>query len=73
VELKRSTEAISKQTEALKQQHEAVSRLVSGRRKEAETRANLESTQLQTWETKRRSILTAVSLRCARQPRLRGR
>ncbi|KAK0622579.1 hypothetical protein B0T14DRAFT_150219 [Immersiella caudata] len=60
VELKRSTEAISKQTETLKQQHEAVNRLVSSRRKEVETRANLESSHLQTWETKRRYFLRAV-------------
>ncbi|KAK0639544.1 hypothetical protein B0T16DRAFT_423361 [Cercophora newfieldiana] len=60
VELKRSTDAISKQTEALKQQHEAVNRLVSGHRKEVEMRASLESGHLQTWDAKRRYVLQAV-------------
>ncbi|KAK0711931.1 hypothetical protein B0H67DRAFT_602550 [Lasiosphaeris hirsuta] len=59
-ELNRSTEAISKQTETLKLQHEALDRLVSGTKKDVDARAGLESTQVQRWETRRRSLVQTV-------------
>ncbi|KAK0717664.1 hypothetical protein B0T26DRAFT_740949 [Lasiosphaeria miniovina] len=59
-ELNRCTDAISKQTEALKQQQEALDRLVSGTRKAAEARFQIESRQTQKWETQHRSVALAV-------------
>ena len=74
LELQRSTEAISKQIDSLRQQHEAVSRLVNSNRKDRDARASLEARQLQTWEAKRRSILSAVGpLRIYRGSRRRLR
>ncbi|KAK3357981.1 hypothetical protein B0T25DRAFT_175145 [Lasiosphaeria hispida] len=60
LELNRSTEAISKQAETLKLQHEALDRLVSGTKKDVDARASLESTQVQSWETTRRSLVQTV-------------
>lgn len=61
-ELTRSTDAISKQTEALRQQQEALGRLVSGNRKDAESRFVLESNQAQRLQSQVKSAALAVSL-----------
>lgn len=61
-ELNRSTDAISKQTEALKQQREALERLVTGSTRDGEARADLESRQIQKWESERKSVQSTVGV-----------
>ncbi|KAK3933922.1 hypothetical protein QBC46DRAFT_325865 [Diplogelasinospora grovesii] len=59
-ELNRSTEAISKQTEALKLQQDALDRLVNSRRKDGEGRAQLEARRIQKWNAERGALTLAV-------------
>ena len=60
-ELKRSTSAIEKQTEALKLQHNAMSTLIKNKSRSDQARAQSETSQLRKWNTEKGHISASVS------------
>jgi parvulin-like peptidyl-prolyl isomerase len=61
-ELKRSTAAIEKQTEALRLQQNAINALVKNDKKAAQSRSHSESAQVRKWEVKKGHITSAVGM-----------